>query len=147
MWCMSNSCMMVVPSEHDPFVPHRVTLTTDWSRSQQQHKTAVKIPSLRIQYLLIQSWWVCVCVVRCVDLSVYARPFFSSFFFFPLLFYCHWLFPMALILLLSNQKNLSSLTGQFNLTNIRLINLKTCKRTAKHLRLQTRRQVTLHKNL
>ena len=41
----------------------------------------------------------------------------------------------------------SSLTGQFNLTNIRLIHLRTCKGMPEHLRLQQHRQVMLHKNL
>ena len=38
-------------------------------------------------------------------------------------------------------------TGQFNSANIRLINLRTWKGTPKHLCLQQRRQVMLHKDL
>ena len=41
----------------------------------------------------------------------------------------------------------SSLKGQFSLTNIRLINLRTCKGTTKCLRLQQHRQSMLRKNL
>ena len=46
-----------------------------------------------------------------------------------------------------NFNHLSQPTGQFSLTNIRLINLRTWEGTPKHLCLQQLRQVMLHKNL